>query len=156
MEKNNYKLMIWKKHRGKLGILYPLLGEWITNEDSDDPQRPKCTRTFEKTLDNKYVQLKATWFLEKKTYEDLTLFGLNASKEICFWSFTSDGKNSTGVLADVSDIHPEAVGFEAQMPAGLARQAYWPAEDGGFYWVVESKTKKGWNRFVKQHFTPVK
>jgi hypothetical protein len=84
------------------------------------------------------------------------MIGLNAKKEICFWSFTSDGKNSHGVLSDVSDIHPDAIGFEAEMPAGIARQAYWPDEEDGFYWVVESKTKKGWNRFVKQHFKPKK
>lgn len=148
--------MIWKKHRGKLGILYPLLGEWITNAESTDYTSPKCTRTFQKTLGDKYVQLEVKWFLENKIYEDRTLFGLNSSKEICFWSFTSDGKNSTGKLADVSDIHPEAIGFEAEMPAGIARQAYWPSEDGGFYWVVESKNKKGWKRFVHQHFTSQK
>jgi hypothetical protein len=33
-----------------------------------------------------------------------------------------------GAFADVSDIHPEAIGFEAQMPAGLTRMAYWPDE----------------------------
>lgn len=146
--------MTWKKGRGKLGIFSPLLGDWITNAGSKDFTKPKCARSFEKTLDNKYIQLKVNWFLEKQIYKDLTLIGLNASKEICFWSFTSDGKNSTGKLADVSDLHPEAIGFEAEMPAGLARQAYWPAKDDGFYWVVESKTKKGWNRFVHQHFTP--
>ena len=144
--------MIWKKGRGKLGMFEPLLGEWIANSESNNSKNPKCLRTFVKTLDNKYVKLKVTWFLENKTYEDLTLFGLNASKEICFWSFTSDGKNSIGKLTDVSDIHSEAIGFEAEMPAGIARQAYWPSENGGFYWVVESKTKKGWNRFVEQHF----
>lgn len=144
--------MNWKKGRGKLGILSPLLGEWITNEGSTDTNKPECHRAFRKVLDNKYIQLEARWLLGNKTYEDKTLFGLNASKEICFWSFTSDGKNSMGKLADVSDIHPEAIGFEAEMPAGLARQAYWPAEEGGFHWVVESKTKKGWNRFLKQHY----
>lgn len=145
--------MNWKKGRGKLGIFAPLLGEWITNANSKEANKPECHRTFTKTLDNKYIKLEATWFLENKTYEDFTLIGLNASKEICFWSFTSDGKNSTGKLTDVSDIHPEAFGFEAEMPAGTARQAFWPAEDEGWYWAVESKTKKGWNRFVKQHYT---
>jgi hypothetical protein len=68
---------------------------------------------------------------------------------VSFWSFTSDGKRSMGRLADVTDIHPEAIGFEADMPGGLGRMAYWPAPDSGFYRVVESKTKKGWNRFVE-------
>ncbi len=145
--------MHWKKGRGKLGLFSPLLGEWITNEHSQDEKKPECHRTFQLTLDNKYIQLDVKWFLEKKVYTDHTLIGLNAHKEICFWSFTSDGKNSMGKLADVSDIHPEAFGFKAEMPAGLARQAYWPAEVDGFYWVVESRNKKGWNRFVQQHFT---
>lgn len=146
--------MEWKKGRGKLGIFAPLIGEWITNENSNDPQKPECHRSFEQTLDNKYIKLEVIWFRENNNYTDLTMIGLNDKKEICFWSFTSDGKNSTGKLADVSDIHQEAIGFEAEMPAGIARQAYWPAENEGFYWVVESKTKKGWNRFVKQHFIP--
>lgn len=145
--------MNWKKGRGKLGLFQPLIGTWITNAGSKDYTKPECHRTFEKTLDNKYLKLEVRWFLENKVYEDLTLIGLNVKKEICFWSFTSDGKNSTGKLADVSDLHPEAIGFEAEMPGGLARQAYWPAEENGFFWIVESKTKKGWNRFVEQHFT---
>ena len=144
--------MVWKKGKGKLGVFNPLLGNWVANSESKDYSKPKCTRIIEKSLDNKYIQLKVNWYLENKIYEDLTLIGLNSSKEICFWSFTSDGKNATGKLTDVSDIHHEAIGFEAEMPAGIARQAYWPAENGGFYWVVESKTKKGWNRFVKQHY----
>lgn len=148
--------MLWKKGRGKLGLFQPLLGEWICNKGSKDPQRPECHRSFEYILDKAYIQLEVKWLLEKKEYLDHTLIGLNDKKEITFWSFTSDGKSSKGQLADVSDIHPEAIGFEAQMPAGLARQAYWPSEQGGFYWVVESKNKKGWNRFVEQHFTPKK
>jgi hypothetical protein len=40
------------------------------------------------------------------------------------------------------------------MDRGLARQAYWPDAEGmGFHWVVESRTKKGWNRFVDHHDT---
>ena len=34
------------------------------------------------------------------------------------------------------------MGFEATMPAGIARQAFWPDENEGFNWVVVSKTKK--------------
>jgi hypothetical protein len=43
-----------------------------------------------------------------------------------------------------------ASGFEARMPAGLARFAYWP-EEGGFVWVVESRNAKGWSRLVEHH-----
>jgi len=75
---------------------------------------------------------------------------------LTFWSFTSDGKNSRGALASGTDIHAEAICFEAQMPAGLARMIYWPNPEGGFNWAVESKTKKGWNRFTTHHYKPLK
>ena len=83
------------------------------------------------------------------------MIGVNPEKEVCFWSFTSDGKQSNGKLVDVTDVHPQAIGFEAQMPAGTARMVYWPDEEQGFYWIVESKTKKGWNRFVEHHYSPI-
>ena len=148
--------MNWKKGRGKLGLFAPLVGKWITNEGSTEEKKPECSRSFEYILDKKYLKLEVLWKLKAKDYLDHTLIGLNEKKEICFWSFTSDGKNSQGILTDVSDIHPDAIGFVAEMPAGTARQAYWPDEEGGFFWVVESKTKKGWNRFVKQQFKPIK
>ncbi|HNO99481.1 MAG TPA: hypothetical protein PKM83_07040, partial [Ferruginibacter sp.] len=65
---------------------------------------------------------------------------------------TSDGKHSQGTLSDGSDVHPEAICFEALMPAGIARMVYWPNEEGGFNWAVESKNKKGWNRFTQHHY----
>ena len=54
-----------------------------------------------------------------------------------------------------SAVYPDAFGFHAQMPAGLARMAYWPdaAESGeGFVWVAEAQTKKGWSRMVEHHY----
>jgi hypothetical protein len=105
-------------------------------------------------LSGKYIQLTASWEFTDNSYDELAMIGVDHEKEICFWSFTSDGKQSDGKLADVTDLHPEAIGFEAQMPAGMARMAYWPDEEKGFYWVVESKTKKGWNRFVEHHYLP--
>ena len=44
---------------------------------------------------------------------------------VCFWSFTSDGKRSQGSLADVTDIHPEAIGFEAAVKylSGIGMEA---------------------------------
>ena len=75
-----------------------------------------------------------------------------AEDNLRFWSFTSDGKQSQGEIADGTDIHQEAISFEANMPAGLARMVYWPADDGGFHWAVESKVKKGWNRFTMHHY----
>lgn len=77
---------------------------------------------------------------------------LNSDGRVAFWSFTSDGKNSSGTMADVTDIHPEAIGFEAQMPAGLARMAYWPDGGDGFLWAVEAKNNNGWKRFTEHHY----
>lgn len=143
----------WKKGRGKLGVLAPLLGRW--NASAASPMGPlSCTRNFTEILGGKYVQLEAEWQFGKGVYREHAVLGVNAEGELAFWSFTSDGKNSTGKLADVSDIHPEAIGFEAQMPAGLARMVYWPDDEVGFHWAVESKTKKGWNRFTEHHYKP--
>lgn len=144
----------WKKGRGKLGIFDPLIGTWICNPDSKDRMNPECTRTFRYAIGNSYIIEDVNWNLGDKNYIDHTVIGLDNNKGVAFWSFTSDGKNSTGKLTDVSDIHSEAIGFEAIMPAGIARQAFWPDETEGFHWIVESKTRKGWNRFVHQHFVP--
>ena len=145
--------MSWKKGRVKLGPLDPLLGVWVAEADTERGPLV-CTRSLERVLAGKYVQLRVVWTFPGSVYEELALIGVDAKdKQVRFWSFTSDGKHSEGVLADVSDLHPQAVGFEAQMDAGLARQAYWPADEAaGFVWVVESRTKKGWKRFVEHRY----
>ncbi len=144
---------IWKKGRGKLGLLAPLMGSW--NAETESPMgRLACTRIFEPVLGGSYIQLTAKWKFTNSIYEEKALFGLKDGT-VSFWSFTSDGKNSCGVLADGTDVHPEAICFEAQMPAGIARMIYWPNEEGGCNWAVESKTKKGWNRFTIHHYKPV-
>ncbi len=140
----------WKKGRGKLGILEPLLGNWEASGTSP-MGKVKCTRTFEKVLGGNYIQLVAKWEFGDKTYQEQALFGIENS-QLFFRSFTSDGKNSYGTLSEATDIHPEAVCFEAQMPAGTARMIYWPDAEEGFHWVVESKNKKGWNRFTEHHY----
>lgn len=146
--------MKWRKGRSKLGLFDPLIGVWRAETDSE--MGPvKCKREFKKVLSKKYILLTANWQYESGTYDEIAMIGVDAEKEIRFWSFTSDGKHSEGRLTDVSDIHPEAIGFEAQMPAGTARMVYWPDEEEGFHWVVESKTKKGWNRFTEHHYVPV-
>ena len=142
----------WKKGRGKLGPLQPLLGSWIATSDSP-MGKLKCTRTFTSILGGKYIELKCTWDFGKSQYEEQAIYGINEDV-LSFWSFTSDGKRSEGQLADALDVHPLAVCFEAQMPAGLARMIYWPDEEEGFHWAVESKTKKGWNRFTTHHYFP--
>ena len=146
--------MDWKKGRGKLGLFKPLLGKWRAEADSQ--MGPVvCTREFTRVLDGAYIQLKADWEIGEKAYKELALIGVGPEGEINFWSFTSDKKQSSGHLADAADIHPQAICFEAEMPAGLARMVYWPDEEEGFHWVVESKTKKGWNRFTDHHYLEV-
>lgn len=146
--KNNH----WTKGRGKLGVLNPLLGTWVA--ESDSPMgKLTCTRSFKPMLNGHYIELTAQWSFSDKIYEEVAIIGMNDGK-IMFWSFTSDGKKSQGQLADGSDIHSEAICFEAQMPAGLARMIYWPDEEDGFHWAVESKVKSGWNRFTEHHYKP--
>lgn len=142
--------MTWKKGRGQPGPMAPLIGTWETTADS--PMGPvRCSRSFRLVLGGKYVEMKVVWKFRKGGYEELALFGADEGV-LSFWSFTSDGKRSTGVLTSAPDIHMEAVCFEAEMPAGRARQVYWPNGAGGFNWAVESKNKKGWNRFVTHHY----
>ena len=146
--------IVWKKGRGKLGFLDPLIGIWRAEADSE-MGKVVCVRTFRRVLDGAYVQLTADWEFAQGAYKEIALIGVGPDKQVNFWSFTSDKKQSQGYVADVTDIHPQAIGFEAQMPAGLARMAYWPDDEAGFHWVVESKTKKGWNRFTEHHYFEV-
>lgn len=144
------KKSTWKKGRGKLGPLHPLVGSW--EAETDSPMgKLKCTRTFKLILGDKYIELYARWQFGKGAYEETAIYGIN-DDVLSFWSFTSDGKKSQGYVADGTDVHPDAICFEANMPAGLARMVYWPADDGGFHWAVESKVKKGWNRFTMHHY----
>ena len=146
--------MKWKKGRGKLGVFEPLLGQWRA-EAGSDMGPVACTRTFSRVLDGAYIQLTADWEYASGSYKEIALIGVGSDGRLGFWSFTSDKKQSKGTLADVTDIHPQAIGFEAEMPAGTARMAYWPDDEDGFHWVVESKTKKGWNRFTQHHYKSV-
>jgi hypothetical protein len=142
----------WKKGRGKLGFLEPLLGEWTA--EATTPMGPvRCLRTFTNVLGGTRIRLDARWEVGPgRAYEELALIGTGDDGTVCFWSFTSDGKRSQGVTTDVTDVHLEAIGFEAKMPAGIARMIYWPADDGGFHWAVESMNKKGWHRFTEHHY----
>ena len=162
--------MAWKKGRGKLGLLHPLLGSWVA--ESDSPMGPlRCTRSFSSVLGGNYVHLEARWEFSAvpgsaqsprakvasagmKQYQEIAIFGVGDDGAVAFWSFTSDGKHSQGKVTDVTDIHKDAIGFEAQMPAGLARMAYWPDGAAGFHWVVEARNAKGWRRFTEHHYRP--
>lgn len=142
----------WKKGRGKLGPLEPLLGAWIAEADSP-MGRLKCTRTFAKLGgEGKWITLIGDWDFGGKHYIEQAVYGVDDDGKLAFWSFTSDGKRSEGHIADGTDVHADAICFEAQMPAGLARMVYWPGENGTMNWAVESKTKKGWNRFTSHNY----
>jgi hypothetical protein len=146
------KKKIWKKGRGKLGIFEPLLGLWTA--EAETPLGPvRCKRTFSYFHREKWIVLDAEWDFGGKFYMEHAMYGIGANGEVSFWSFTSDGKHSQGELANAPDIHPEAIAFEAEMPAGRARFVYWPETENSMNWIVESKTKKGWNRFTEHRYS---
>lgn len=145
----------WTKGRGKLGLLAPLIGAWKAEIKSPAGSGTgRCTREFTSVLKGSYVQLNARWEYGETVYEEMAMIG-SQEGNISFWSFTSDGKQSQGTISEAREVHPEAIAFEAQMPAGLARMIYWPGEDGGFNWVVEAKSKTGWKRFTEHHYVPM-
>lgn len=148
--------MAWKKGRGLLGPMQPLLGDWRTGqaEGSTPASTMACRRSFT-PFGKGWIRLEARWEMgADRTYCETAFFGPGEDGALACFSFTNDGKRSLGRLADGSDIHPDALAFEAAMPAGLARMVYWPREDTapGFLFAVESRTKKGWNRFLRQEF----
>jgi hypothetical protein len=149
----------WEKGRGALGPLAPLTGSWTTNEaaEGSTPARQMaCTREFS-AFGTDWVRLEADWRMgDRPAYREIALFGKGEDGTLACHSFTNDGKHSTGRLSDGSDVHPDAVAFEAEMKAGVARMVYWPREDGeaGFHFAVENRVKAGWNRFLIQTFGP--
>lgn len=145
------KQKLWKAGRGKLGALSPLLGSWSTEADSP-AGRVRCERTFASAIGGAFVTLSATWNTGGKGYHELAVFGIGDDGALTFWSFTSDGRRATGKRVAAPDLPAEALAFEAEMPAGLARQAYWPEADGTVTWVVEARNKSGWKRFLTHHY----
>jgi hypothetical protein len=150
--------MGWSKGRGLLGPLKPLIGEWVTSHGAGDGPAAamRCTRSFA-PFGKDWIMLDACWQIgPARAYREIALFGKDDDGALGCFSFTNDGKRSLGRLSDGSDVDPAAIAFEAQMPAGLARMIYWPCERGapGFRFAVESRTAKGWNRFLSQHFVP--
>ncbi|WP_262694447.1 hypothetical protein [Kordiimonas aquimaris] len=139
----------WKQGRGKMGFMQPLLGTWRV-EDPDTPMgKVVCVRSYNKILDGKFIRLEANWDIGggKKKYQEIAHYGLSRDKVPTFWSFTSDGGQTIGTFADVEAMHEGAKGFEAEMPAGLARFGFWPTETG-MTWAADAKTKSGWSRMV--------
>jgi hypothetical protein len=142
-----------------LGPLKPLLGDWVTGSDRDGSTPAgtmRCTRSF-RAFGKGWIELDARWEMgDRGTYREIALFGATVDGTLGMFSFTNDGKRSEGRLVDGSDVHAQAVAFEAQMAAGLARMIYWPVEDDapGFHFAVESRTTAGWNRFLRHTYLP--
>ncbi len=146
----------WIFGRGLLGPLKPLLGAWISPPEAQESHRPaRCARVF-RPLGKGWIELDARWDLGARgEYREIALLGAQADGQLGFFSFTSDGKRSEGRLVDGSDVDAQAVAFEAHMPAGLARMVYWPLAEGvGFHFAVESRTQKGWRRFLRHAYRP--
>ena len=146
----------WRFGRGLLGPLKPLLGVWNSPPEAQESAMPvRCVRAL-RPLGKGWIELDARWEMASRgEYREIALLGALPDGTLGFYSFTSDGKRSEGRVADGSDVHPQAIAFEAQMPAGLARMIYWPLNgDVGFNFAVESRTKAGWNRFLRQEYRP--
>ncbi len=141
--------------RGRLGFLDPLLGAYVAEGDSGrGPYR--CERRVAPELGGAYVRIDARWLVGGGAYEELCLVGVDAEGAARAWSFTSDGKQSVGLRVDAPDLPPGAIVFESDVPAGRARQAYWPgAGDVAFHWAVESRATTGWRRFVEHAYRPL-
>jgi hypothetical protein len=166
MPKTRGRAAGWRRGRGLLGSLDPLIGAWEASADS--PRGPvRVERVFTRVHGGRWVRLEARWTFAESVYEETAMFGRRADGTLGFWSFTSDGKHAEGWLVEAPDLPAEAVAFEGDMPAGRARQAYWPAplaerddadgvDDGArFVWVVEARTKHGWSRFTEHRYRPL-
>lgn len=144
---------LWKSGSGELGFLDPIIGSW--KAEGPSPMGPMVSfRAFAPILGGKYVQMTARSEFSGGTHEMIAIIGRGPDGALGFWLFANDGKGSQGTLADVTDIHPEAFGFETQIPTGLARVAYWPADGEGFRWSFESKEENGWKRLAEHHYRP--
>jgi hypothetical protein len=135
----------------------PLLGNWISPPQEQESQAPAiCTRRLE-LLGKGWISLRAVWHLgPNKEYSEQALFGATPLGNLGFYSFTSDGKRSEGALCNGTDVHPTAIAFESEMPAGVARMIYWPLDSGvGFNFAVESRVRKGWRRFLRHKYQPI-
>jgi len=140
-----------RKPRGKLAPLAPYLGDWEAVGDSP-MGRYRVARSMA-PFGAGWVEARVRWEIgDREPYQEIALYGPAPDGRLRFFSYTSDGKPSHGVQADAPDVHAAALAFEARMPAGTARMVFWPDETEGFHWAVESKNRKGWNRFTEHHY----
>jgi hypothetical protein len=147
-------MVMWNSGGSGLDVFDPLHGSWISEPgDMAVASQASCRRAIA-LFGREFVRLEAEWKLgEQEAYRETAFFGAMLGGELGFWSFTSNGDRSSGVRVSAADIHPEAIGFEAQMPAGAARMVYWPTSEGGaFSFAVEARTNAGWSRFVHHRY----
>lgn len=148
---------LWERGSGELDPLMPLIGAWKAVVDGPMGSLT-CERRFSLILAGTFVQLDAHWTFASRAgedYQERAIFGMAKDGALSCWSFTSDGKRSEGKLASGRDVHPQAICFEAQMDAGLARQLYWPEGTSGMLWAAEAKGSQGWNRFASHHYQTI-
>jgi hypothetical protein len=139
-----------------LGLLRPVIGEWVA--ESETPSGTVVvTRRFEPLFGSAYVRAEAHWEMPPAPYDELALFGEDPDGKLRCWSFTSDGRQSVGVRLEADDVPEGGFAFVAEMPAGLARQLYWPVdgEPAAFGWAVEARAPEGWNRFTEHVYRRV-
>ena len=136
-----------------LSVLDPVIGAWVAEGDTATGTY-RCERRFDRVLHSSHVQCVVTWILPGRDHEELAVFGADPAGTLRMWSFTSDGRQSTGRLADAADLPGANVAFEAEMPSGLARFAFWP-EPGGLRFVVEAQAGGGWTRFLEHAYVPL-
>ncbi len=96
--------------------------------------------------------LDAEWDFGGKFYKEHAIYGVDAGGDVAFWSFTSDGKRSRGVLqrAGCPPRSHRLRGRNASRPCPndlLARNRRHYALGR------KSKTKKGWNRFTEHTYS---
>lgn len=145
------------KGRGPLGLFKSFVGSW--EHSGDSPMGPiTCSRTFSMVLGGKWLQLDVVWSYadpKRADYVERCLIGKDADNGLAFHSFVSDGSCSRGWLSKADDVDGSIVCFEADMPAGRARQIYIQADDDGYTWRVERQVKKGWSLIVEHAYRPI-
>jgi len=65
----------WKKGRGKMGVLAPLLGTWKA-EAMSPMGKIRCTADVRTRTRDRYIQLRARWEFGKGAYEEIALYGI--------------------------------------------------------------------------------
>ena len=120
--------MAWKKGRGLLGPLQPLLGSWRTvhSEGGTAAANMACTRRFE-AFGKGWIRLDAVWQVGPgPDYVEAAFFGAGEDGALGFFSFTSDGKSdaffgtNVGLVEDCRPLFPPLSELATLVAAKLA------------------------------------